>query len=91
MPRVAGVKRSIDLAMVEIGRFNTLTVVKIVDFGVYLEYITDSDLNNYASITGIKVDALLSPVLSVKDTKNTYKGGTTAVALVIVDLYAFFT
>ena len=44
----------------------------------HLEYITDSDLNNYASITGIKVDALLSPVLSVKDTKNTYKGGTTA-------------
>lgn len=40
----------------------------------HLEYITDSDLNNYASITGIKVDALLSPVLSVKDTKNTYKG-----------------
>ena len=37
MPRVAGVKRSIDLAMVEIGRFNTLTVVKIVDFGVYLD------------------------------------------------------
>ena len=28
----------------------------------HLEYITDSDLNNYASITGIKVDALLSPV-----------------------------
>ena len=44
----------------------------------HLEYITESDLNNYASITGIKVDALLSPVLSVKDTKNTYKGGTTA-------------
>lgn len=44
----------------------------------HLEYITDSDLNNYASITGIKVDVLLSPVLSVKDTKNTYKGGTTA-------------
>ena len=40
----------------------------------HLEYITDSDLNNYASITGIKVDALLSPALSVKDTKNTYKG-----------------
>ena len=37
MPQVAGVKRSINLAMVEIGRFNTLTVVKIVDFGVYLD------------------------------------------------------
>ena len=44
----------------------------------HLEYITDSDLNNYASITGIQAGIGVLPVLSVKDTKNTYQAGTTA-------------
>ena len=44
----------------------------------HLEYITDSDLNNYASITGIRVGLGVETILSVKDTKNVYKGGTTA-------------
>lgn len=43
-----------------------------------LENITDEDLDNYASITGIKVGVAVLPILSVKDTKNSYKAGTTA-------------
>ena len=54
------------------------TVVSAVTNYDHLEYITDSDLNNYASITGIRVGLGVEPILSVKDTKNVYKGGTTA-------------
>lgn len=44
----------------------------------HLEYITDEDLNNYASITGIQAGVGVLPILSVKDTRNTYEAGTTA-------------
>ena len=54
------------------------TVVSAVTNYDHLEYITDSDLNNYASIAGIRVGLGVEPILSVKDTKNVYKGGTTA-------------
>ena len=54
------------------------TVVSAATNYDHLEYITDSDLNNYASITGIQVGVIFKPILSVKDTKNAYKGGTTA-------------
>lgn len=43
-----------------------------------LENITDEDLDNCAAITGIKVGVAVLPILSVKDTKNSYKAGTTA-------------
>lgn len=43
-----------------------------------LDYITDTDLNNYGSVTGVNVNATLTPVLSVKDNQCIYKGGTTA-------------
>lgn len=35
----------------------------------HLEYITDTDLTNFASITGINVGAGIRPLLSIKDTK----------------------
>lgn len=43
-----------------------------------LENITDDDLDNCAAITGVKVGVAVLPILSVKDTKNSYKAGTTA-------------
>ena len=43
-----------------------------------LENITDEDLDNCSAITGIKVGVAVLPILSVKDTKNSYKAGTTA-------------
>ena len=43
-----------------------------------LDYLTDESLDNHATIMGIKVVTALAPILSVKDTENSYKGGTTA-------------
>lgn len=43
-----------------------------------LENITDDDLDNCATITGVRAGVGVLPILSVKDTKNSYKGGTTA-------------
>ena len=66
----------------------------------HLEYITDTDLTNFASITGINVGVGIRPLLSIKDTKNSYQAGTKAGFVLVsteqsgllnIDLASMFT
>lgn len=55
------------------------TVANLLTNYDHLEYVTDEDLNNFATITaGVNAGVAVLPFFSVKDTKHTYAAGTKA-------------
>ena len=55
------------------------TVANLMTNYDHLEYVTDEDLNNFATITaGVNAGVAVLPFFSVKDTKHTYAAGTKA-------------